>query len=592
MEQKLVLDFTYLSSSYNTRRGIAILDPATERWDVLGCSDSDLNPMLQINLYHPSALWRGDLFTSVGGQIKKYVFRTKQWRILPISDGGDYALFVVNDHLYAANWLNVLEIIEDGGGTSLLASTRRQPPMSVLDTQDFRIPSLFEGPSHSLRIAARNKIFTWTGKDWREDFAGLPNPAEAQICMDGVLFRNGYAGSVQPDSLSILVTEQNLPEIRFGQLPQPVNPKSTNSARPGANTGLSPDVSWKMPPELFLANLPATMNRSNLYFLVDHSEAHKTVDENQLVRVQIVGKEGYDATLLCFSPDQPSPQKIFLKFDSSTGSPPLTGINPGAHPTFPKLPQNWMLFTTNLLFLSSGGGPKPGVWLMPVSQIEAALAPQKQAQRNKQAQASAAAEQIRKNLLAKYDHNHNGVIDPEEKEEALDDPAFIESELDVIDANHNGWLDAEELAYFDANRNKILEPKEQAGIDIAQYLFAQRLLKKFDANGDGVLDRSEFGELVQACFGAGNGTRPDLSFQAADANHDGHIDESELEALLKQQTRRGLRLAGATGAAALNQMRPNANQPVDPKLVFKLTVESYWRNPGGVTNKPTKGATP
>ncbi len=76
------------------------------------------------------------------------------------------------------------------------------------------------------------------------------------------------------------------------------------------------------------------------------------------------------------------------------------------------------------------------------------------------------------NLLTKYDHNHNGVIDLPEREEALDDPDFIEAELDMIDTNHNGRLDAPELAYFDANQNKILDPKEQAGIDIAQRLLA------------------------------------------------------------------------------------------------------------------------
>jgi Ca2+-binding EF-hand superfamily protein len=329
-----------------------------------------------------------------------------------------------------------------------------------------------------------------------------------------------------------------------------------------------------------------------LYLLVDHSEAHRTFDEIQLAHVEIVGKDGYDASLLCFSPDEPSPQRTFLKFDPAAGALPLTGTDPGARPGFPpKSPQNWMLFSEKILFLSSGGVSKPGVWLLPVSQLEAALAPQRQARLGQKAQAAAAAQQVRKQLLAKYDRNHNGVIDPEEREVALDDPAFIESELDVINANHNGWLDADELAYFDANKNKILDPKEQAGIDIAQHLLAERLLKKFDANGDGVLEPPEFAELVQACMGAGGGPRPDLSFQAADANHDGHIDEPELEALLKQQTRRSLRLAGATGAAVLSQMRPEANQTVDPKLVFKLTVESFWRNHGGASNK-ARGATP
>ena len=67
------------------------------------------------------------------------------------------------------------------------------------------------------------------------------------------------------------------------------------------------------------------------------------------------------------------------------------------------------------------------------------------------------------------------MIDPDEKESALDDPAFIESELDIIDGNHNGWLDAVEFGYFDANKNRILKTKEQAGVDIAQHRLVERL---------------------------------------------------------------------------------------------------------------------
>jgi hypothetical protein len=38
--------------------------------------------------------------------------------------------------------------------------------------------------------------------------------------------------------------------------------------------------------------------------------------------------------------------------------------------------------------------------------------------------------------------------------------------------------------------------------------------------------------------------------------------------------------------ASFNQMRMDANQPGDPRQIFKAAVESYWQNPGGVTNRP------
>jgi Ca2+-binding EF-hand superfamily protein len=303
---------------------------------------------------------------------------------------------------------------------------------------------------------------------------------------------------------------------------------------------------------------------------------------------------------LCISHDLPAPQKFFLKFDAPNDTPPVASDL-----------GSWMLFTSDLLLLGLESPRnvmwavtgnyndvyKPGVWLMPVSQIEPDITAQKQIylakQKQESAQAAAAAEQTQKSLLAKYDHNHNGVIDPAEKEEALDDPDYIESELDKIDANHNGWLDAGEVVWFDTNTNKILEPKEQAGIDIAQHLLAQRLLKQFDANGDGLLDRSEFNELWQSGnFMPNNPITRFLPVPFPDDNHDGKVDLGELETFLKQQTRTGLRSSGMRGPALFNQISTNPGQPVDPRQMFKAAVESYWQNPVVVTNRPSFNRAP
>ena len=80
---------------------------------------------------------------------------------------------------------------------------------------------------------------------------------------------------------------------------------------------------------------------------------------------------------------------------------------------------------------------------------------------------------------------------------------------------------------------KFWKPKEQAGIEIAQHLLAARLLKKFDVNGDGCLDRQKFNELVQSGPNASARPMSGFSFQSADANHDGKIDLAELEVFLK-----------------------------------------------------------
>jgi Ca2+-binding EF-hand superfamily protein len=311
-----------------------------------------------------------------------------------------------------------------------------------------------------------------------------------------------------------------------------------------------------------------------------------------------------------------------------------------------------------------GQGDILGFFTIPVSEIEANIAAQKQTFIAKKHEEDEAKRQLQEKVLARYDHNHNGVIDAEEKEEALDDPDFIESELGEIDTNQNGWLDAEELVWFDANTNKTLEPKEQAGIEITQHLLAERLLKQFDANGDGLLDRTEFNNLQYSVIGT---SKPRWELQFVDTNHDGHLDLGELETFLQQQTRSGLpsrpmrdllaerllkqfdangdglldrtefnnlqdSVIGTSesrwelqfvdinhdghldlreletflqqqtrsgppsrpmqGSVVLNQMRTNPNQPVDPRQLFKATVESYWQNPVVVTNRPSFNRAP
>jgi len=275
----------------------------------------------------------------------------------------------------------------------------------------------------------------------------------------------------------------------------------------------------------------------------------------------------------------------------------VPGVRPGSYQMFPARLQTWMIFSTNFLFFRpetpfnfvpvgaapAGRGCKTGIWEMSVVQLEAARAVQKRIQLEQRTETEAAAEQPRRNFLAKYDRNHNGVIDPDDREEALDDPAFIESELDAIDTNHNGRLDPEELVYFDANQNKILEPKEQAGIDIAQHLLATKLLKQFDVNGDNFLNRNEFDGLVQS--GARSRMPSGLDFMISDANHDGRVDLGELESSLKQQIHRELQPRGASPAALFNPMRSEANSSVDFRQLFKTAVEFYWQKPGGITNR-------
>ena len=595
-EDKLVLDLNCSGYEYTfdekgawkgtrnvTRPAIAILDPATEQWRVVRCAPVDF--LHENHFYHHTALCGGVLFTSEGGQVRRYDSSKREWQVLELTDGGNCELFAVNNRLYAANPNLIFEILDGGKRTRILASNRRQPPVSVLDSQNLGTPALFEGSNHSLRVCAGSKIFTWNGDDWSEVCPTPPASFPPMIFPDAVLFVAGVGN--QSPGIWRLPTGSDHVEFCAGI-------DHRRSLEPRGD----PKPSWKPPPGLFLPNLPAASRQSNLYLLVDHSTAQDIVNEQQHVITgrKYLPRNGYHAALLCFSGNVAEPQKLLLRFDREEGCLPLTGANRAAPTIRPGLPPAWLLFSTNYLFCGVehfdamlGGRAAQsnaiaiGVWMIGLEQINSEVEVQRRFQVAQQAEADALAKQEAERLLAKYDRNHNGIIDSDEKEEALGDPVFIESELDIIDANHNGKLDAEEVAYFDANNNKILEPNEQAGIDIAQHLMAERLLREFDENRDGLLDMSEFNELDQSTREPTAGpVRPGL-FELQDANHDGHIDLAELETYLKWQTYVGLVSRGQSTGRLDSRFQMGINNSADFQQRFKTAAESYWRDPRGLS---------
>jgi hypothetical protein len=87
-------------------------------------------------------------------------------------------------------------------------------------------------------------------------------------------------------------------------------------------------------------------------------------------------------------------------------------------------------------------------------------------------------------LLEKFDANHNGVLDPEEK-------AAAKAEWE----SHRKEREAKMLERFDANHNGVLDPeeKEAAKKEFQARREARRAetLKKYDTDGDGKLSDSE-----------------------------------------------------------------------------------------------------
>lgn len=102
--------------------------------------------------------------------------------------------------------------------------------------------------------------------------------------------------------------------------------------------------------------------------------------------------------------------------------------------------------------------------------------------------------------------------------------------FEQIDANSDGAVTMEEVkahqaARFtraDANGDGFLTPEEMRGSDKAQ-----RMLKRFDTNRDGVLDEAE----LEAAGSERTSKRAERMLERVDANGDGKISMAEAESM-------------------------------------------------------------
>jgi Ca2+-binding EF-hand superfamily protein len=199
-------------------------------------------------------------------------------------------------------------------------------------------------------------------------------------------------------------------------------------------------------------------------------------------------RRGLQPELVCLLPQIREPFTESIRFDPNAGPRPvLNRIAPGGG--------IWIDCSSEFLFV---GAPNlPGVWALPKDEIRAELDRQLKSRSpvSQSEQTNEKPEAREKALFAKYDLNHNGRFDPEEREAAISDPSFLEFDLDNIDTNHNGLLDVDELSYFDANKNGRLDPAEALGVRAVQQILAEKALKEFDWNKDGRLESPEFSEF-------------------------------------------------------------------------------------------------
>ncbi len=388
-ENKLVLDLTYGGFIYSfdekgdwkrtksvVRFSIAIIDPETEQWDVInipGVRSSRFD-----HRYHRSVLLGKDLFISDEAQVRHFNLETRLWRNLNIPEVGDCELFGVRGRLFAANAHSIIEILNKGAETRILASTRRYPAASELDKLD-RFPNvtLFAGPGDVVRAHFSTNIYSWLGDRWRQDETtltkSLPEPFQG-----GVLLR-------EPFVISCLADDSVSPERCLAVKAPPAAANQSARMVPIITIPEDPKKIWDLPYGISHASHPATVRGKDVYLLRDHSTTQRLNEGGALAKLEVLERDGYHAEMLCFLRGSPDPQRLFLRFSDPRGCPPATGSEAALDSVFYVLPPAWMFCTSKSLVMGReerpfrpstgiGCGYAPGIWIMPLAELDAALA--------------------------------------------------------------------------------------------------------------------------------------------------------------------------------------------------------------------------
>ena len=356
---------------------LAVWSAKSGRWDVIsdpyGEEKEDLLPD-GARRFHPNATltkWEGDLYIGQWHSIKRFNPALSKWEKLDLPAPGDIRLFVANNKLYGASEESIFEITEHGRSAVVLASNRRRPAVSSLDSaESFGQPALFPGPDGSLRVAFIRRVSAWDGRDWNP--VRTPEFDTFDLMNQDIILRR--ARHMSPAELWWLPNDQVKPELVWTEPWRDPQGAPAPPFRRGQLDVPLGKARWTSTNDLRLANAAFSKYGSALLFLIPNYPDHK-VPNTQFVPVEF---EGRHANLVVLDPAFKEPLVIPVKFDIEHGDYPFnasagTMVNPlGTRP--------WLAVLKNDLVI--GRTEMHGIWIMTRIELDAALDRERTRMRN------------------------------------------------------------------------------------------------------------------------------------------------------------------------------------------------------------------
>lgn len=507
-------------------------------------------------------IYDGNIYLGLPDMVMRGNLKRRTWERFSLPEESGVRPARLKDRLFFTTDTSILEYLPSGE-FRVLASVRRRPAATVLDGFDhFGIPPLFLAPTAELRACLRGVIYGLppNASDWRQ-VTTMPYRFTPYVFDEGVV---GVAGSVLPyvcTEVWGLRGNAATFELLFRHDPAP----GFNSMLPHRTYTNTPV--WRLREAFHSMNHVVSLDDECVWFFVGPIEFK--ADAGQRLRFQ--ENDGRHACLRRFAPGEDEPLEIPLRFTCDTASWPQDSRNALLGPMnrqliFESTPKGFVISRRYV----------PGFWLIPKADLDAAVQTHAARKRADQAAAQASQEAQRKEVLQALDKNHDGVLAPAEKTAAIKDTRYLELELSKIDTNGNGFLDIDELAFFDANKNGQLELAEYAAIENTFTNLATKILGNLDRNNDGRLGTDEITPaLAQALPEARTASSAATPLMRGPGDtRDNRLDQAALAGAMQRRLMRELRAQVGSG------VRPTASQSemaIGFRDLFQVRVEEIWK---------------
>ena len=501
-----------------------------------------------------------NLFFSLENKITKYSFKTKSWTDLPVPMSGH--LVRLDNRLFSINDDSIVEISADGNSQTILASARRHPATTLLDmVDDYKDACLLHAPNGSVTAFIKSNLYSLDDKTrtWTQitKLPFQPISISSRAAAGQTVFR--YVSPMMGTDRLYVPRDQDSAPMVVRKPPSEVFHDYLSGLH-RLEDPLWTDATGWTPADgdrIYLADSKAWVRFSPQFW------------RNRVNGQYVVGNwpDGDAAVIRVFWPDLGEVLSVPMDLDMrgksftptdifylSDGLPMDRRMDVHAIPT----PSGIVLINHRV-----------GIWLIPWNNISTTVRTVRAEALERRAARQKTIDRLWAGLTEKYHLTQKDRLTEEQKSAMIDDPVFLELSLDQLDKNHNGRIDPDELKFFDANNNRILEPNEQVGLEITLDLLAQSLMDVYGANRDGPLEPRDYNRLLQnmSCGKELQHVRLDYF----DANQDGAISLVELQHLLRDQIYRGVR----------PQIAAWADEPTDGALKKAVEETLIQRNEYG-----------